>query len=234
MAQPDTSASTLFDEFVDDYEDACGRGLALSGESRDYFAQQRIAITRRLCEPLTRPRTLLDFGCGLGHSTPYFAELFPDAVLVGVDTSTGAIHRAQQLYGSQRASFTTAVRDVPAASIELVYSNGTFHHIEPADREEVVQAIRATLKPGGLFALWENNPWNPGTQLVMRRIPFDRDAQKLSFRTAVRLVSTSAFRIRSVTSHFYFPSWLATLRKFERSLEPIPLGAQYCVLAEAV
>jgi trans-aconitate methyltransferase len=229
-----SSATALFDQFVENYEDACGRGLALSGESRDYFAQQRIAITRRLCKSRLEPKRILDFGCGLGHSTPYFGGAFPNAALVGIDTSVGAIERARQLYGSDQRSFTTDIRDIPAASIDLVYSNGTFHHIEPDEREAIVRGIRATLRPGGLFVLWENNPWNPGTRLVMRRIPFDRDAKTLSYRTAVRLVTTSRFAVRRVSSHFYFPSWLAALRQLEPALEPIPLGAQYCVLAEAI
>jgi len=232
-AQADTSATALFDQYVENYEDACGRGLALSGESRDYFAQQRIVITRRLCGSTLVPQRVLDFGCGLGHSTPYFAEVFPSASLVGVDTSAGAIQRAQQLYGSARASFTTDIRDIPAASVDVVYSNGTFHHIEPDEREAIVRGIKASLRPGGLFALWENNPWNPGTRLVMRRIPFDRDAKMLSYRTAIRLVTSSQFAVRGVSSHFYFPSWLAALRKLEPALAGIPLGAQYCVFAEA-
>jgi trans-aconitate methyltransferase len=233
-SQEGASATALFDQFVENYEDACGRGLALSGESRDYFAQQRIVITRRLCAARVEPRRILDFGCGLGHSAACFAETFPDAALVGVDASAGAIERARQLYGSDRASFTTDLGDTAAASIDLVYSNGTFHHIEPEDREAIVRQIRATLKPGGLFALWENNPWNPGTRLVMRRIPFDRDAKTLSYRTAVRLVTSSRFAVRGVSSHFYFPSWLAALRRLEPALEAVLLGAQYCVLAEAI
>lgn len=234
VAGVDGRATALFDQFVENYEDACGRGLALSGESRDYFAQQRVAITRRLCEGRLQPCTILDFGCGLGHSTPYFNDAFPGAAVYGVDTSEGAIERARRVYGGDRAFFKTDVGDLAAGSIDLIYSNGTFHHIEPADRPEVIRAIRAALKPGGLFALWENNPWNPGTRLVMRRIPFDRDAKTLSYRTAARLVTTSAFRIRGVTSHFYFPSWLAGLRRVEPALEGIPFGAQYCVLAEAI
>ena len=38
------------------------------------------------------------------------------------------------------------------------------------------------LLTGGVLALFENNPWNPGTRLVMKRIPFDRNAQTISPR----------------------------------------------------
>jgi len=58
-------AESLFDGFVDDYEDAYERGLSLSGESRDYFAQQRVRHTRRLCAEMPVQR-ILGFGCGVG------------------------------------------------------------------------------------------------------------------------------------------------------------------------
>jgi hypothetical protein len=95
-----------------------------------------------------------------------------------------------------------------------------------------VKRIVEWLAPGGLFALWENNPWNPGTRLVMKRIPFDRDAKTLSCVNASRLLRRSGLQIREVSSYFYFPSWLKPLRHLEPRLRSVPLGAQYCVLAQ--
>src|SRR5262245_52282663 len=66
-------SQSVFDEFVDNYEDACERGLSLSGESRDYFARARITHTKRLASALGVDR-LVDFGCGLGHSAPHLGE----------------------------------------------------------------------------------------------------------------------------------------------------------------
>jgi len=222
--------ATLFDGFVESYEDACGRGLALSGESRDYFARQRVAVTRSLCGQATVSH-IIDFGCGLGHTTPYFHESFADATLIGLDTSAGAIASARSQYGGPKVSFSSSDAYRDEATANLVYTNGTFHHIEPRDRDAEVSRIFRWLEAGGLFALWENNPWNPGTRLVMRRIPFDRDAQTLSPPEATRMVRRAGFDIVGVTSYFYFPSWLKPLRIFERSLRRVPLGAQYCVLA---
>ena len=228
----ETSDAHTFDEFVDTYEEACGRGLSLSGESRDYFARQRVALTKRLCAAAPPPRRVMDFGCGLGHTTPYLADAFPQSQIIGVDTSAGAMAAAQKRYASASTGFTTPDGRIEPESISLVYSNGTFHHIEPPDREREVRRIVAWLVRGGLFALWENNPWNLGTRLVMKRIPFDRDAKLLSYLNAARLLETSGLRMRGVSSHFYFPSWLKPLRRLEPRLERVPLGAQYRVLAQ--
>lgn len=41
------AAAELFDGYAAEYEAACHQGLALSGESRDYFSEKRIASTLR-------------------------------------------------------------------------------------------------------------------------------------------------------------------------------------------
>src|ERR1700752_2473905 len=203
----DSSAAGTFDAFVESYEEACGRGLALRGESRDFFAQQRVAHTRALCARMRAPRRVMDFGWGLGHSPPHLADAFGGAEIVGVHPSEGALEAARREYGA-RAEFTTPSGRIAPQSVDLVYSNGTFHHIEPRDRHQVVRRIASWLTLGGVFALWENNPWNPGTRLVMKRIPFDRDAQMLSQPTASRLLEAAGLEVLGVRSYFYFPSWL--------------------------
>ena len=84
---------------------------------------------------------------------------------------------------------------------------------------------------GGVLALWENNPWNPGTRFVMSRIPFDRDAVMLSARQAVHLVSGAGLTPMTIDHAFIFPRALNALRPLESWLAGWPLGGQYQVLA---
>ena len=79
--------------------------------------------------------------------------------------------------------------------------------------------------------LWENNPFNPGVHLVMRAIPFDRDAHLLSPMAAVRLVRNNGFKVLELRFHFLFPRALSVFRRFEDHLARLPLGAQYQVIA---
>ncbi len=223
--------SQLFDEYVEDYEAACARGVGLSGESRDYFAERRVAETAHGTALPSPVQGVVDFGCGLGHSTPHLLHTFPKASVVGIDTSDGAIASSRRKYGGARVSFEVSRPGLRVGPVDLVYSNGTFHHIEPDARDAEVSCIYGWLRPGGVFALWENNPWNPGTRLVMHRIPFDRDAKTLSYLEAKRLLQRAGFLIDDVTFHFYFPSALKALRPAERYLRHLPLGGQYCVFA---
>ncbi len=81
------------------------------------------------------------------------------------------------------------------------------------------------------MALFENNPWNPGTRLVMSRIPFDRDAVLVRPGEARRLLEAAGLEPRFTGFYFYFPRWLGALRPIERRLVRLPLGAQYGVFA---
>ena len=113
---------------------------------------------------------------------------------------------------------------------DLVFCNGVFHHIVPRERPAALEQIRRSLRPRGLFAFWENNPWNPGTRLLMRRIPFDRDAQTISAGEAKRMLSGHGFELVRTDHLFVFPRPLHRLRRIESGLSQVPIGAQYQVL----
>lgn len=206
------------------------RGLRLSGEGRDFFMQGRVGA---LCAELTAPpRCILDFGCGTGETAAYLARRFPQAEVQGLDTAENAIAFATRAHGSERVRFARAAALDAVGAFDLVYANGVFHHIPPARREAALRSIHRALVPGGRFAFFENNPWNPGARWVMRRIPFDRDAIPIAPPEARRLLASGGFReIAAPRFLFWFPRFLAPLRRLEPALVRVPLGAQYFFLA---
>src|SRR5262245_52582415 len=68
----------------------------------------------------------------------------------------------------------------------------------------------------------KNNPWDPGTGLVKRRIPFDREALKLSARKAQQPLSSDGFEIVHTGFLFVFPWPLRFLRRVEPRLSRGP------------
>ena len=220
-----------FDACAATYDAALNRGLSLSGESREYFAHRRIEwLSARLREHGCRPMRVLDYGCGTGATARELLINLPAASVTGVDVSRESIDLACRHYADANVQFSTIGERQPAEEFDLVYCNGVFHHIEPDLRRHALAYISRALTPRGYFALWENNPWNPGTRLVMRRIPFDRDAKMLSAPCARRLVDAAGFHVISTDFLFLFPRLLAVLRPLEAKLTPVPAGAQYMVL----
>jgi SAM-dependent methyltransferase len=218
-------------ELSEEYEAMLRMGVGLSGEDPAFFLRGRVADLGRALPKGWAPKRILDFGCGTGESSSYLAKQYSGATVVGVDTSENAIERARRKHGSERVQFGPMGSLAGRAPFDLCYVNGVFHHIELERRLEAVRAIHAALVPGGYLALFENNPWNPGTRMVMRRIPFDRDAKTLSFGETGKLLRAGGFRLaQSARFLFYFPRPLAFLRVLEPALLRLPLGAQYCVL----
>jgi SAM-dependent methyltransferase len=225
-----TSSNSLFD-MTEEYTRMLNQGIQLSGEDQTFFIDGRL---RDLIKTLAgwEPRRILDFGCGLGLGAVALARVFPRAEVVGIDAAEQAIRYAQKEHGSGRVRFQTLDQSLETDAFDLAFCNGVFHHILPKERMRAATLVRQALKPGGHFALFENNPWNPGTRMVMARIPFDRDAIPLPPPETARLLREAGFEIaRSLRFLFYFPRPVAFLRFAEPWLVSLPLGAQYYALA---
>jgi SAM-dependent methyltransferase len=208
------------------------QGIRLSGESMFFFLEGRLDLLGRQVQARGQAVSrVLDFGCGLGYSSRRLREMFATAEVTGVDTSAKVLESARQRNGGAGVRFLTLdqLQD-DAGSYDLCYVNGVFHHIPMSERPEALRLIRRLLRPGGMLALFENNPWNPGARMVMARIPFDRDAHMLSPRLTAALLRAEGFEILHTESLFFFPRVLGFLRCLERPLGPTRLGAQYLVL----
>jgi SAM-dependent methyltransferase len=222
-----------FDSFASNYEEALAEGLRFSGEESAYFARGRVdALAAHLASRAATacPRVILDFGCGTGSTTPLLEDLPSVRRVIGTDVSHRLLDAARQQYASDSVEFVT-YDQIPDGDVDVAYCNGVFHHISPEARGEALAQVRSALRPKGLFALCENNSWNPGTRLVMRSIPFDRDAMPLSPRQARRLLAANGFEIEATEFLFFFPRTLRVLRVWESHLRSLPLGAQYIVFA---
>jgi SAM-dependent methyltransferase len=220
------------DELIGGWQAELQRGISISGEDKGYFVRGRVRWLRDRLRELDRPaEAVLDFGSGPGDACPVLLEELGARSVVGLDLSEEMVAAATRAFGSASIRFARPLADLEPESVDLVYCSGVFHHIPPTQRARWLAYLRAALRPDGLLALWENNPWNPGTRLVMARIPFDRDAVTLSPLEARRLVRAAGFEVLRTDSLFYFPRPLRALRRFEPALSRLPLGAQYLVLA---
>ena len=220
-----------FDRYAHEYDEALTKGLRISGQDREFFARGRIAwLARELQKNNATSLSVMDFGCGTGSSTPYFIELLGVRSVIGIDISTKVLEVARGKYSTLNTQFILMDEYQPAGCFDLAFCNGVFHHIAPDKRAEIINYISSALCRKGLFALWENNPWNPGARYIMKKIPFDKDATPVSALEARRLLQAGGFEIISTTFLFVFPKVLSCFRIFEPFLARLPFGAQYQVL----
>lgn len=101
---------------------------------------------------------LLDIGCGTGASTAALLKQAPHAQIIGVDGSAGMLARARAKDWPDTVSFVQS----RAEDLEQAGVSGPFDGILAAylvrnlpDPDPVLRALRALLKPGGVFAAHE-------------------------------------------------------------------------------
>jgi SAM-dependent methyltransferase len=222
-----------FDSYTQTYKDIINRGAAITGESFEYFIGVRVKLVTRALGAVAASRVLrvLDFGCGIGATEQVLREAFPEAALDGVDESLESLAAATAL-GVPRATFHhVASTPLPfeSDSFDLVYSNGTMHHIAHGEHGGIFREIARVLRPGGDAFIFENNPLNPVMVETMRRNPFDKNAH-LVFPWRLRHgLSHAGLRTLPPRYYAFYPKQLKSIRFTERYLERLPLGAQYFV-----
>jgi ubiquinone/menaquinone biosynthesis C-methylase UbiE len=220
-----------FDRFADNYDECLNDALAASGETKEFFARARVEwLAKRLADYRQPARSVLDYGCGTGDTTAFMRECLASQSVVGLDVSERSLERARMKHGA-RCRFLTFAEYTPDSSVDVIYCNGVFHHIPVAERADAIAYISRCLRPGGVFALWENNPWNPGTQYVMYKCEFDRDAVKIAPGEAARLLRDGGLEVLRTDHRFFFPHSLRMMRPAECLLTRVPFGGQYQVLA---
>jgi ubiquinone/menaquinone biosynthesis C-methylase UbiE len=221
-----------FDNFAHDYSDIINSVSRLSGETYESIIQLRMDVLRdelgmQHCN--SPGLKILDFGCGTGTTEIYLRLLFPQAEITGLDASAESIRIAGQ-HDLKAVSFvhsnSTRVPFVDG-HFDLIYTNGTFHHIPAEERPAVLAELARILKPSGMICIFENNPVNPLTVRSMRHNPFD-DGLRAVKPDEIRVASEGTGLITSSERYyFFFPRLLSRLRFLEGYLKNVPLGAQY-------
>jgi SAM-dependent methyltransferase len=225
---------SMFDTYAGTYPNVVNRAVELSGEKFEFFINLRISMMWARLEhycPDFNAGSILDFGCGIGATEKYIRDYFPESLVYGYDTSTESIRQAQRL-AVPRAEFMAGdggPLPYPDGFFKLIYVNGTIHHIDPLERPRALAELKRVLAPGGAMFIFENNPLNPLMARAMRLNPFDEGVSAISVNEMEKLGYAAGFAVVNRWFYFFFPHFLRRLRRLEKKLEKLPLGAQYCV-----
>jgi SAM-dependent methyltransferase len=105
--------------------------------------------------PGSRPKVVLDLGCGPGHTTAMLADAFPEAEVIGIDASGAfvaeATARATPRCGYRVADVTGS--PLPGAPADVIYARFLVVHLP--DPPAAVAAWVGQLTPGGILVVEE-------------------------------------------------------------------------------
>lgn len=97
-------------------------------------------------------KTILDVGCGSGMSTRVLAHLFPDADIVGVDTSPEMLAQAKDVLPAVtflNRDASQPLRDL--GKFDLIFCNSAMQWIE--NQRVFLQDLYTMVQPGGALAI---------------------------------------------------------------------------------
>ena len=141
-----------FDSYAGSYAATLNRALAVTGESVDYYAEQRVVhLARRLKERSVSVAKILDFGCGTGTGTPDFLRHLGVTSVTGVDVSNESLQVASSQFADLPAHFENLASFQPRGDFDLAFCNGVFHHIPPMERLKALGIIHRLCAPGGFL-----------------------------------------------------------------------------------
>lgn len=231
---------SAFDRVARDYEKIHERSLPPGVHSGEFVVQRAAKVIEWIGDGGESGEFYyLDFGCGNGRM---FRRLLDDRGLkprvaagrlrlFGLDTSRESLKEAAAIASEPRVGFVGALGELPEGlRFDLVVAFNVFHHIDPAERAAVACALRARMKPGGRLVVWEHNPFNPLTRVLVKVCPFDADARLLSVTKTRRLFEANFFDyLRHRHVNVFPPGWLrwGFPAAVERRLSTLPIGAQY-------
>lgn len=222
-----------FDAHADDYDETLASALSFTGADGGYYAERKIEALEQFLRSAAHasPSRILEFGCGTGNNLPLLRALFPSAELHGIDVSEKSLDAARALNVDRchLRSYSGGMLPYPAASFDFAMAANVFHHIQPEARPAALVAIRRTLAPGGILAIFEHNPYNPLTRIVVRDCPFDKGVVLLSHRETAALFRHAGVAVLETRFIIFVPPRLSLLRGIEKYLAALPLGAQYGV-----
>jgi trans-aconitate 2-methyltransferase len=117
------------------------------------FANERLrpALDLLAQVPLDAPAHVVDLGCGAGNVTAILKQRYPDAAVVGVDSSASMLEKARATTPDCRFEQADFFQWQPRDAPDLIYSNAALHWV---DRHPILfPRLLSLLAPGGVLAV---------------------------------------------------------------------------------
>lgn len=212
-----------FDDYAENYEELVSTQLAFFSKDRSYFSSYKIELLARKID--FKPKSILDFGSGIGLSIPFFRDFFPWSEIYASDLSINSLEYIKKNY-----SYAEVIKDqdLEAHKFDCIFLSGVVHHITDSERNKVFDRISKLLNPNGILTIFEHNPYNPVTQRMVSTCEFDHDAELITKNKLIAKVSSSGnFKIYKSGYCLFFPQFLKKLNIMEKFIEWLPFGGQY-------
>ena len=183
-----------FDEYAGQYENSVDQSVSFTGRDAAFFARRKVEILEDIVRPALgslQGLNLLDVGCGTGTTDRYLAPRV--RTLHGVDISEEMLAKAERNVPRARYSHYDG-KNLPfeEGTFDVVVAICVLHHVPVPMRRELVRDMVRVVRPRGVVAVFEHNPFNPLTRHAVNTCELDEDAVLLPSSEAADLLKDSS------------------------------------------
>jgi trans-aconitate 2-methyltransferase len=118
--------------------------------------------------PLAQPRRIFDLGCGPGNSTELIVERYPDAEVIGLDSSPDMLRQARERLPQCKFEQADLAVWGPPARTDLLFANAVFQWVP--DHPAVLRRLLEALPAGGVLALQMPDNTDEPALALMREV----------------------------------------------------------------
>jgi trans-aconitate 2-methyltransferase len=117
------------------------------------FEDERTRAARDLLAqvPLGKARLAIDLGCGPGNSTELLVERFPQATVMGLDSSPEMLRKARERLPQCSFAAADLASWTPSEPADLLFANAVFQWVP--DHPGVLRRLLQALPQGGVLAV---------------------------------------------------------------------------------
>jgi trans-aconitate 2-methyltransferase len=126
--------------------------------SRDLIAQV----------PLDRATRVFDLGCGPGNSTELLVERFPEAEMIGIDSSPDMLRQARERLPGRTFMQGDLATWSPPENTDVLFANAVFQWVP--DHPNVLARLLEALPAGGVLAVQMPDNTNEPALALMREV----------------------------------------------------------------
>jgi ubiquinone/menaquinone biosynthesis C-methylase UbiE len=225
-----------YDTIRDNYEADLAAAVGFSGRDLDFFVRAKARVLADVVERRLGPPAelaALDVGCGIGLVDEALDGRF--GRLAGTDVTPGILEEAAERNPGVEYALSDGKRlPFDDGAFDVAFSATVIQVVPKAEQPGFAAELARVVRPGGLVVVYEHNPLNPATRLVVRRCTYGHDATMLGSRELSRVLAGAGLVVDE-RGHVLVTPWESRpALLLERLLRPLPLGAQYYVAARKV